>query len=219
MAKKRRKPLPKASRRYSKDEIAMVGQLEKRVESLAAKVTSATSDKDMADLLVDVLAVQRQIAHLRGGGAGWLNPGKRTKKPGEKISREDQVHSEILEWIADIEAEGRLLAPGREGAARWSKIVRQMRDLERQLAHMKRGGAGRLNPNPCMKRFASLGLARQDAARKAKRTDTPHYVYRISKNPKYAVLSGDHPIQHGLEKGLISMGPAALVHIAEAAVI
>ena len=70
--------------------------------------------------------------------------------------------------------------------------------------------------NPCMKRFSDLAAARRDAARKARRTDTTHYVYRISKNPRFAVLSGDHPIQHGLEKGLIGMGPAALVHVAEA---
>lgn len=85
-------------------------------------------------------------------------------------------------------------------------------DLSNEIAEKLRRTP---QPNPSMRRHPDLGTARRDADRRALRTKTTHYVYRVRDNPRYAVISADHPVQDNIEKGLIWAGPEQLAHTAE----
>jgi len=68
--------------------------------------------------------------------------------------------------------------------------------------------------NPGMRRFKDPGEATRHADRAARRSDQPHYVYMLSSNPRYAVLSEGHPVQYGIEQGGLDMGSTRLIHTA-----
>lgn len=70
-------------------------------------------------------------------------------------------------------------------------------------------------PNPGMKRHKNLRAACRDADRRALRSRKRHYVYRLAKNPHFAVLPSDHPIQYNVEKGLIGVGSGQIAHVSD----
>ena len=84
--------------------------------------------------------------------------------------------------------------------------------IESHLSRLRTPGKTNPVENPSVRRFADYPVAKRDAARKAKRTDTTHYVYELSQNPKFAVMSGDHPVQQSYENGVIGLGKAKLRH-------
>jgi hypothetical protein len=90
------------------------------------------------------------------------------------------------------------------------EAYRLQQQIEQHLSRLRRPGQTNPIENPCVRRFKDLPTAQRDAARRAQRTDQPYFIYELSKNPRFAVMSADHPVQQSYEKGIIGLGKATL---------